>query len=58
LKGARWFSYDELKKCTNNFSGSNELGFGGYGKVFSFGRYCHHGHQYLTILVNRISIRY
>ncbi|KAL6278382.1 hypothetical protein ACE6H2_021983 [Prunus campanulata] len=20
LKGARWFSYDELKKCTNNFS--------------------------------------
>jgi hypothetical protein len=35
LKGARWFSYDELKKCTNNFSGSNELGFGGYGKVFS-----------------------
>ncbi|WJX87590.1 hypothetical protein P8452_69765 [Trifolium repens] len=34
LKGARWFSYDELKKCTNNFSGSNELGSGGYGKVY------------------------
>ncbi|KEH20271.1 putative protein kinase RLK-Pelle-LRR-VIII-1 family [Medicago truncatula] len=34
LKGARWFSYDELKKCTNNFSGRNELGFGGYGKVY------------------------
>jgi serine/threonine protein kinase len=34
LKGARWFSYNELKKCTNNFSGSNELGFGGYGKVY------------------------
>ncbi|XP_012573816.1 leucine-rich repeat receptor protein kinase HPCA1-like isoform X2 [Cicer arietinum] len=34
LKGARWFSYDELKKGTNNFSGSNELGFGGYGKVY------------------------
>ncbi|KAK9033018.1 hypothetical protein V6N11_018057 [Hibiscus sabdariffa] len=33
LKGARWFSYDELKKCTNNFSESNELGYGGYGKV-------------------------
>ncbi|GKV35136.1 hypothetical protein SLEP1_g43445 [Rubroshorea leprosula] len=34
LKGARWFSYDELKKCTNNFSESNELGYGGYGKVY------------------------
>lgn len=33
LKGARWFSYDELKKCTNNFSESNEVGSGGYGKV-------------------------
>jgi hypothetical protein len=33
LKGARWFSYDELKKCTNNFSDSNEIGSGGYGKV-------------------------
>ncbi|CAN1278337.1 Leucine-rich repeat receptor protein kinase HPCA1 [Linum perenne] len=34
LKGARWFSYDELKKCTSNFSGSNEIGSGGYGKVY------------------------
>lgn len=34
LKGARWFSYDELKKCTSNFSHYNELGFGGYGKVY------------------------
>ncbi|TYH83436.1 hypothetical protein ES332_D02G131800v1 [Gossypium tomentosum] len=34
LKGARWVSYDELKKCTNNFSESNELGYGGYGKVY------------------------
>ncbi|KAJ4972319.1 hypothetical protein NE237_005418 [Protea cynaroides] len=34
LKGARWFSYDELRKCTNNFSESNEIGFGGYGKVY------------------------
>ncbi|KAB2040959.1 hypothetical protein ES319_D02G117200v1 [Gossypium barbadense] len=34
LKGARWFSYDELKKCTNNFSESNELGYGGFGKVY------------------------
>lgn len=35
LKGARWFSYDELKKCTNNFSENNEIGSGGYGKVKS-----------------------
>ncbi|KAG8390701.1 hypothetical protein BUALT_Bualt01G0110900 [Buddleja alternifolia] len=34
LKGARWFSYDELKKCTNNFSDSNQIGSGGYGKVY------------------------
>ncbi|PIN20392.1 Serine/threonine protein kinase [Handroanthus impetiginosus] len=34
LKGARWFSYDELKKCTNNFSESNQIGWGGYGKVY------------------------
>ncbi|KAF5445318.1 hypothetical protein F2P56_034378 [Juglans regia] len=34
LKGARWFSYDELKKCTNNFNESNEIGSGGYGKVY------------------------
>lgn len=33
LKGARWFSYDELKKCTSNFSERNEIGSGGYGKV-------------------------
>ncbi|KAJ4817028.1 Leucine-rich repeat protein kinase family protein [Rhynchospora pubera] len=34
LKGARWFSFDELKKITNNFSQSNEIGYGGYGKVY------------------------
>lgn len=34
LKGARWFPYDELKKCTNNFSERNEIGSGGYGKVY------------------------
>nr|QNJ34486.1 CARD1-like protein 4 [Striga asiatica] len=34
LKGARWFSYDELKKCTSNFSQSNQIGSGGYGKVY------------------------
>ncbi|XP_004249557.1 leucine-rich repeat receptor protein kinase HPCA1 [Solanum lycopersicum] len=34
LKGARWFSYDELKKYTGNFSERNEIGSGGYGKVY------------------------
>ncbi|KAL5720648.1 hypothetical protein ACHQM5_013294 [Ranunculus cassubicifolius] len=34
LKGARWFSFDELKKSTNNFMESNEIGSGGYGKVY------------------------
>lgn len=34
LKGARWFSNDELKKSTNNFSQTNEIGSGGYGKVY------------------------
>ncbi|KAG0467452.1 hypothetical protein HPP92_019032 [Vanilla planifolia] len=34
LKGARLFSFDELKKCTNNFSEANEIGSGGYGKVY------------------------
>lgn len=34
LKGAIYFSYDELRKLTNNFSISNEIGAGGYGKVY------------------------
>ncbi|KAF6150138.1 hypothetical protein GIB67_023093 [Kingdonia uniflora] len=34
LKGARWFSYDEVKKCTNNFLESNQIGSGGYGRVY------------------------
>ncbi|KAM3205084.1 leucine-rich repeat receptor protein kinase HPCA1 [Capsicum annuum] len=34
LKGSRWFSYDELKKSTSNFSERNEIGSGGYGKVY------------------------
>lgn len=33
LRGARSFSLDELKKCTNDFSRTNEIGSGGYGKV-------------------------
>ncbi|KAL2231355.1 probable leucine-rich repeat receptor-like protein kinase At5g49770 [Sesamum indicum] len=34
VKGAICFSFDELKKCTDNFSGMNEIGHGGYGKVY------------------------
>ncbi|KAG0462393.1 hypothetical protein HPP92_020869 [Vanilla planifolia] len=34
LKGARCFSYDELRKITNNFSEANAVGSGGYGKVY------------------------
>ncbi|KAF8775509.1 hypothetical protein HU200_004937 [Digitaria exilis] len=34
LKGARYFSFEELKKSTNNFSEINEIGSGGYGKVY------------------------
>jgi Leucine-rich repeat (LRR) protein len=34
LKGARSFSFDELKKYTNNFSETNNIGSGGYGMVY------------------------
>ncbi|KAJ1263385.1 hypothetical protein BS78_09G180500 [Paspalum vaginatum] len=34
LKGARNFSFIELRNCTNNFSDSHEIGSGGYGKVY------------------------
>lgn len=34
LNGARFFPYSELKKATNNFNESNEIGSGGYGKVY------------------------
>jgi hypothetical protein len=33
LKGARCFSFEELKKYTNNFSETNDIGSGEYGKV-------------------------
>ncbi|KAK9750105.1 hypothetical protein RND81_02G173800 [Saponaria officinalis] len=34
LKGAKFFSFEELRKCTNNFSEYNCVGAGGYGKVY------------------------
>ncbi|KAJ0985363.1 hypothetical protein J5N97_003719 [Dioscorea zingiberensis] len=34
LKGARWFTFDELTQSTNNFAEMNEIGAGGYGKVY------------------------
>ncbi|KAL6642385.1 hypothetical protein ACP70R_020566 [Stipagrostis hirtigluma subsp. patula] len=34
LRGARMFTFDELKKITNNFSEANDIGNGGYGKVY------------------------
>ncbi|CAN4108250.1 unnamed protein product [Withania somnifera] len=34
LTGARFFSFEELKKMTNNFSEANDIGSGGYGKVY------------------------
>ncbi|XP_026663823.2 probable leucine-rich repeat receptor-like protein kinase At5g49770 [Phoenix dactylifera] len=34
LKGARSFTFEELRKCTNNFSEANDIGNGSYGKVY------------------------
>lgn len=34
LKGARFFTLEELQKSTNNFSEANTVGSGGYGKVY------------------------
>lgn len=41
IAGARWFSFAEVKKVTNNFASENEIGEGGYGKVqCSNGKIC------------------
>ncbi|XP_075667182.1 leucine-rich repeat receptor protein kinase HPCA1-like [Castanea sativa] len=34
VKGVGWFSLKELEKYTNHFSVANEIGSGGYGKVY------------------------
>nr|GLL37553.1 probable leucine-rich repeat receptor-like protein kinase At5g49770 isoform X3 [Ipomoea trifida] len=34
LKGVRWFSFEMIRKCTDNFSDTNCTGSGGYGKVY------------------------
>ncbi|XP_057988930.1 leucine-rich repeat receptor protein kinase HPCA1 [Hevea brasiliensis] len=34
IKGLRCFTFEELKKCTNNFSDANIIGIGGYGRVY------------------------
>ncbi|KAF0895247.1 hypothetical protein E2562_008578 [Oryza meyeriana var. granulata] len=34
LQGARVFTFNELKKVTNSFSDANDIGTGGYGKVY------------------------
>ncbi|XP_026389620.1 probable leucine-rich repeat receptor-like protein kinase At5g49770 [Papaver somniferum] len=34
LKGPKVFSSDELRNATNNFSKANDIGSGGYGKVY------------------------
>ncbi|KAG5375978.1 hypothetical protein IGI04_040574 [Brassica rapa subsp. trilocularis] len=34
LMGAKSFTFEELKKCTDNFSEANDVGGGGYGKGY------------------------
>ncbi|WZZ13364.1 hypothetical protein YC2023_106453 [Brassica napus] len=34
LTGAKAFTFEELRKCTDNFSEANDVGGGGYGKVY------------------------
>ncbi|XP_010482269.1 PREDICTED: probable leucine-rich repeat receptor-like protein kinase At5g49770 [Camelina sativa] len=34
LMGAKAYTFEELKKCTDNFSKANDVGGGGYGQVY------------------------
>ncbi|CAL9242876.1 unnamed protein product [Arabidopsis halleri] len=34
LMGTKAFTFEELSKCTNNFSDANDIGGGGYGQVY------------------------
>ncbi|CAN8306747.1 unnamed protein product [Cochlearia groenlandica] len=34
LMGAKAFTFEELKRCSDNFSEANDVGGGGYGKVY------------------------
>jgi len=36
LMGTKAFTFEELSKCTNNFSDANDVGGGGYGQVCVF----------------------
>ncbi|KAL0711670.1 hypothetical protein Bca4012_018648 [Brassica carinata] len=38
LMGAKAFTFEELKKCTDNFSEANDVGGGGYGKILPSGQ--------------------
>lgn len=34
IEGVKSFTYEEMKRATNNFDVGNEVGQGGYGKVY------------------------
>ncbi|KAJ4813595.1 protein kinase family protein [Rhynchospora pubera] len=49
LNDARYFSFEELKECTDNFSENNKIGADGYGKVYK--GYCSNG---VVVAIKRI----